>query len=66
MDDGTEVARGDNPLKAEDDVEKLVIAEVGQAITLEGIVFETAKADIKPKSRKMILMKAYNTLNLNT
>ncbi len=64
VDDGTEVARKDNPLNPEDDVEKLVVTEVGQAITLEGIVFETAKSDIKPES-EMILMKAYNTLHLN-
>jgi outer membrane protein OmpA-like peptidoglycan-associated protein len=64
VEDGVEVNRGDNPLNPEDDVEKLVIAEVGQAITLEGIVFETSKADIKPESEE-ILMKAYNTMKLN-
>lgn len=64
IDDGTEVSRNDNPLNPEDDVEKLVVTEVGQAITLEGIVFETAKADIKPES-EVILMKAYNTLKFN-
>ncbi len=64
IDDGTEVSKGDNPLNPEDDVEKLVVTEVGQAITLEGIVFETAKSDIKPESG-VILMKAYNTLHLN-
>ena len=64
IDDGTEVSKGDNPLNPEDDVEKLVVTEVGQAITLEGIVFETAKSDIKPES-EVILMKAYNTLHLN-
>lgn len=64
IDDGTEVSRKDNPLNPEDDVEKLVVTEVGQAITLEGIVFETGKSDIKPES-ETILMKAYNTLHLN-
>lgn len=64
VEDGVEVNRGDNPLNPEDDVEKLVVTEVGQAITLEGIVFETSKADIKPESEE-ILMKAYNTLKLN-
>ncbi|MCB9367216.1 MAG: OmpA family protein [Calditrichaeota bacterium] len=64
VEDGVEVNRGDNPLNPDDDVEKLVVTEVGQAITLEGIVFETSKADIKPESEE-ILTKAYNTLRLN-
>jgi outer membrane protein OmpA-like peptidoglycan-associated protein len=64
VEDGIEVGRGDNPLNPEDDVEKLVVTEVGQAITLEGIVFDTGKSTIKPES-EVILMKAYNTLHLN-
>jgi outer membrane protein OmpA-like peptidoglycan-associated protein len=64
VEDGIEVGRGDNPLNPEDDVEKLVVTEVGQAITLEGIVFDTGKSSIKPES-EMILIKAYNTLHLN-
>lgn len=61
VDDGTEVARRTDPLNPDDDIEKLVVTEVGQAITLEGIVFETAKSDIKPESEQ-ILNKALNTL----
>jgi outer membrane protein OmpA-like peptidoglycan-associated protein len=56
VDDGTEVARGTNPLDAEDDVVK-----VGVPIILEGITFATGKADITPESENT-LRKALKTL----
>lgn len=60
VDDGTEVARGTNPLASEDDV-VLEVKEVGAKIVLEGIVFESGKADITPESEK-ILTTALATL----
>ena len=66
--DGVEVARGTNPLDKADDAppreEEEVKSEVGEAIVLEGIEFETNKSDIRPESEE-ILTKAYNTLNNN-
>jgi outer membrane protein OmpA-like peptidoglycan-associated protein len=58
VDDFTEVKRGTNPLDAEDDVEKI---EVGVPIVLEGIYFETGKADITAES-EFTLRKALTTL----
>ena len=57
VDDKTEVDRGTNPLNPKDDV----ILDVSAPIVLEGVTFETGKADITPESEK-VLMKAYNTL----
>lgn len=56
VEDGTEVARGTNPLDANDDVVK-----IGVPIILEGITFATGKADIKPESENT-LRKALKTL----
>ncbi len=65
VDDGTEVGRGTDPLNPADDVKKEEIkVEVGAAIVLDGIVFETGKSEITPIS-EMILEKAYNTLAQN-
>jgi outer membrane protein OmpA-like peptidoglycan-associated protein len=66
VDDGTEVKRGTNPLDPADDfpkpkVEKL---EVGKAMVLEGIVFQTGKAAIEPQSEET-LMHAFTTLKEN-
>ncbi|MCB2204903.1 OmpA family protein [bacterium] len=60
--DGDEVKRGTDPLDPADDVQ--LEAEVGQALVLEGIVFNTGSADILPESEG-ILKKAYNTLKFN-
>ncbi len=57
VDDKTEVDRGTNPLNPKDDV----ILDVSAPIVLEGVTFETGKAEITPESEK-VLMKAYNTL----
>ncbi len=57
VDDKTEVDRGTNPLNPKDDV----ILDVSKPIVLEGVTFETGKAEITPESEK-VLMKAYNTL----
>lgn len=56
VEDGAEVARGTNPLDADDDVVK-----VGVPIILEGITFATGKADITPESENT-LRKALKTL----
>ncbi|AFH49306.1 Peptidoglycan-associated outer membrane protein [Ignavibacterium album JCM 16511] len=56
VDDKTEVERGTDPLNAEDDVVK-----VGVPIVLEGIYFETGKADITAES-EFTLRKALLTL----
>ncbi|MEP0862133.1 MAG: OmpA family protein [Ignavibacterium sp.] len=56
VDDKTEVERGTDPLNAEDDVVK-----VGVPIVLEGIYFETGKADITAES-EFTLRKALTTL----
>jgi outer membrane protein OmpA-like peptidoglycan-associated protein len=52
VNDGAEVARGSNPLDANDDVPKPAVqtVEVGKAIVLEGIVFQSGKALIEPQS----------------
>jgi len=57
IDDYTEVKRGTDPLKADDDVVK-----IGVAIVLEGITFDVNKTTIKPESENT-LMKALKTLN---
>jgi len=56
VDDYTEVNRGTNPLDPEDDVVKINVP-----IVLEGITFESGKADITPESAK-ILEGALKTL----
>ena len=70
VDEGAEVARGSNPLDPADDMnwppkkkEELQV-EVGKAIVLEGVVFNTGKAEITPES-EAILATAYNTLAQN-
>ncbi len=62
VDDGVEVKRGTDPLDRKDDVQ--LKAEVGKALVLEGIVFNTGSAEILPESED-ILQKAYNTLRFN-
>ncbi len=65
VNDGIEAGRGTDPLNPADDVKKEEIkVEVGAAIVLDGIVFETGKSEITPIS-EMILEKAYNTLAQN-
>ncbi len=66
VNDGVEVtSNSTNPLVREDDVPKtIVMPEVGKAITLEGITFKTASAEILPESEE-ILTKALNTLKEN-
>lgn len=56
IDDFTEVNRGTNPLNPEDDVVKINVP-----IVLEGITFETGKADITPESES-VLQGALKTL----
>lgn len=63
VNDDVEVARGTNPNDKNDDV-KTIKSEVGQAIVLEGILFNTGSAEILPASEE-ILMEAYNTLLIN-
>ncbi|MCF8267299.1 MAG: OmpA family protein [Ignavibacteriales bacterium] len=58
VNDGVEVKRGTDALNADDDIIK---AEV--AIVLEGITFETGKAEIKPES-EIKLNEALRTLNV--
>jgi outer membrane protein OmpA-like peptidoglycan-associated protein len=65
--DGKEVQNGTNPLDPADDIPKpkeVFTSEVGKAIVLEGVVFETNKSTLKPESEE-ILTKAFNTLNQN-
>ncbi len=62
VDDGAEVKRGTDPLDRKDDVQ--LKAEVGKALVLEGIVFNTGSAEILPASED-ILQQAYNTLRFN-
>jgi outer membrane protein OmpA-like peptidoglycan-associated protein len=64
--DGKEVANGTNPLDPSDDVPKpkVVPMEVGKAMVLKGIVFETSKATIDPSS-EATLTEAYTTLKEN-
>jgi outer membrane protein OmpA-like peptidoglycan-associated protein len=61
IDDGVEVKRGTNPLDPSDDVPKVIKAEVGKPIVLEGITFQTGSAEILPESEE-ILKQAFNTL----
>jgi len=56
VDDFTEVNRGTNPLNPDDDVVKIDVP-----IVLEGITFETGKADITPESES-VLQGALKTL----
>jgi outer membrane protein OmpA-like peptidoglycan-associated protein len=56
VDDLTELTRGTNPLDANDDVVK-----IGVPIVLEGVTFESNKADITPESSQ-ILRTALKTL----
>jgi len=56
VDDLTEILRGTNPLDPTDDVIK-----IGVPIVLEGVTFETAKADITPESSQ-VLKSALKTL----
>ncbi len=56
VDDLTELTRGTNPLDPNDDVVK-----IGVPIILEGVTFETGKADITPESAQ-ILRTALKTL----
>lgn len=56
VDDLTELTRGTNPLNASDDVVK-----IGVPIILEGVTFETGKADITPESAQ-VLRGALKTL----
>jgi len=56
VDDGVEVNRGTDPLDAEDDIVKMEVP-----IVLEGITFETGKADITPESEQ-VLIQALKTL----
>lgn len=58
--DGIEVNRGTNPLNAEDDL-VLDVDEIGSKLVLDGIIFETGKANISNQS-ELILEKAFNTL----
>jgi len=65
VDDGTEVTRGTDPLKASDDVKKEEFkTEVGKSIVLEGITFATNSAEITPASEKTLEI-AFNTLMQN-
>ena len=63
VNDGAEVARASNPLDPADDVPKPAVqtVEVGKAIVLEGIVFQTGKAIIEPSSENT-LNQAYDVL----
>jgi outer membrane protein OmpA-like peptidoglycan-associated protein len=56
VDDLTELTRGTNPLDPNDDVVK-----IGVPIILEGVTFESGKADITPESAE-ILKSALKTL----
>jgi outer membrane protein OmpA-like peptidoglycan-associated protein/opacity protein-like surface antigen len=56
VDDFTEINRGTNPLNPEDDVIKMDVP-----IVLEGITFETGKADITPES-DIVLQNALKTM----
>lgn len=58
VDDFTEIKRGTNPNNPDDDVEKI---EVGVPIVLDGIFFETGKADISAES-EFTLKKVLTTL----
>jgi outer membrane protein OmpA-like peptidoglycan-associated protein len=64
--DGKEVANRTNPLDPSDDIPKPAVApiEVGKAMVLKGIVFETSKAVIAPSS-EATLSEALATLKEN-
>lgn len=65
VNDGAEVARGSNPLDPTDDVPKPVMKmEVGKAIVLEGIVFNSGKATIDPASENTLTI-ALETMKEN-
>lgn len=63
INDFDEIQRGTNPLDAVDDFpkEEMIVIEETQPIVLEGVVFASGKAEIKPESEE-ILTKALNTL----
>lgn len=61
--DSVEIARGTDPLNPNDDVPKLE-AKVGKKIVLEGITFETGKAQLTPGSVATLEL-AFNTLREN-
>lgn len=56
VEDGVEVKRGTNPLNADDDLEKeeKIKGAVGTQIVLEGIVFDTGKATLRPESTETL------------
>jgi len=56
--DKEEITRGSNPLNPEDDI----ILDVEAPIVLDGVTFETGRADLTPESEKMLL-RVLNTLN---
>jgi outer membrane protein OmpA-like peptidoglycan-associated protein len=64
VNDGAEVARGGNPNDAGDDIppKPVLQVEVGKAIVLEGVVFESGSSVISPQSEE-VLTQAFNTLN---
>lgn len=62
--DNVEIGRGTDPLVAEDDVKQELKVEVGAPIILEGVTFETGKAEVTAASDS-ILQLAYNTLFQN-
>jgi outer membrane protein OmpA-like peptidoglycan-associated protein len=68
VDDFTEVKRGTNPLEKKDDVEAKkqdeFLSNKTAKIELEGVAFETGKADIKPESEE-ILNRVLKTLKDN-
>ena len=66
VNDGQEITNRTNPLDPTDDIPKPAIQtiEVGKAIVLEGIVFQSGKATIEPQSEET-LMQAFNTLKDN-
>jgi OOP family OmpA-OmpF porin len=61
MNDGAEIKFGKNPLDPKDD---LLDMTKGKKVVLEGIMFESAKATIRPES-KTILTKVYESLQAN-
>ena len=61
INDGAEIARGTNPLDANDDVVKI---EIGKAMVLEGITFKTGSAEVTKESEPA-LDKAYQTMKEN-
>ncbi len=66
VNDGAEITRASNPLDPADDVPKAAAptVEVGKAIVLEGIVFQTSKAVIEGQS-EATLNQAYDVLASN-